>query len=121
MKRKRFTEEQIIGVLRDVTRDLSAAKIVAYDGPFLKVRRDAVRLPDGKPSWREYVEHPGAVMVLAFLDDDTLVLMSTTRYNGGGHDVRMEVMGEKGTISAGLDHSLAMRSAEQDATHEEWL
>lgn len=48
------------------------------------------------------------------LDDDTLVLMSTTRYNGGGHDVRMEVMGEKGTISAGLDHSLAMRSAEQD-------
>lgn len=48
------------------------------------------------------------------LDDDTLVLMSTTRYNGGGHDVRMEVMGEKGTITAGLDHSLAMHSAEPD-------
>ena len=46
------------------------------------------------------------------LDDDTLVLMSTTRYNGGGHDVRMEVMGEKGTIGVGLDHSLAMTSAE---------
>lgn len=46
------------------------------------------------------------------LDDDTLVLMSTTRYNGGGHDVRMEVMGERGTITAGLDHSLAMDSAE---------
>lgn len=49
------------------------------------------------------------------LDDDTLVLMSTTRYNGGGHDVRMEVMGEKGTIGVGLDHSLAMTSAEPDA------
>lgn len=48
------------------------------------------------------------------LDDDTLVLMSTTRYNGGGHDVRLEVMGEQGTITAGLDHSLAMRSAEED-------
>ena len=48
------------------------------------------------------------------LDDDTLVLMSTTRYNGGGHDVRMEVMGERGTITAGLDHSLAMTSAEPD-------
>ena len=48
------------------------------------------------------------------LDDDTLVLMSTTRYNGGGHDVRMEVMGERGTITAGLDHSLAMVSAEPD-------
>lgn len=46
------------------------------------------------------------------LDDDTLVLMSTTRYNGGGHDVRMEVMGEKGTVAVGLDHSLAMTSAE---------
>lgn len=49
------------------------------------------------------------------LDDDTLVLMSTTRYNGGGHDVRMEVMGEKGTITVGLDHSLAMVSAEPAA------
>ena len=48
------------------------------------------------------------------LDDDTLVLMSTTRYNGGGHDVRMEVMGERGTVTAGLDHSLAMVSAEPD-------
>lgn len=48
------------------------------------------------------------------LEDDTLVLMSTTRYNGGGHDVRLEVMGEQGTITAGLDHSLAMRSAEED-------
>ncbi len=47
------------------------------------------------------------------LDDDTLVLMSTTRYNGGGHDVRLEVMGERGTITAGLDHSLAMHSAEE--------
>lgn len=46
------------------------------------------------------------------LDDDTLVLMSTTRYNGGGHDVRMEVMGERGTIGVGLDDSLAMTSAE---------
>lgn len=46
------------------------------------------------------------------LDDETLVLMSTTRYNGGGHDVRMEVMGERGTIGVGLDHSLAMSSAE---------
>ncbi len=48
------------------------------------------------------------------LDDDTLVVMSTTRYNGGGHDVRLEVMGEQGTITAGLDHTLAMRSAEGD-------
>lgn len=46
------------------------------------------------------------------LDDDTLVLVSSTRYNGGGHDVRMEIHGEKGAVAVGLDDSLAFRSAE---------
>jgi myo-inositol 2-dehydrogenase/D-chiro-inositol 1-dehydrogenase len=48
------------------------------------------------------------------LDDDTLVSVTATRYNGGGHDVRMEVAGEKGSIGVGLDHSLAVRSVEPD-------
>lgn len=47
------------------------------------------------------------------LDDGTLVLASATRYNGGGHDVRMEVMGSAGTIGVGYDDSLAVTSAEQ--------
>ena len=38
------------------------------------MRRDQVRLPDGAEAWREYVQHPGAVMVLAFVDDDTILL-----------------------------------------------
>jgi myo-inositol 2-dehydrogenase / D-chiro-inositol 1-dehydrogenase len=46
------------------------------------------------------------------LDDDTLVVVSATRYNGGGHDVRMEVMGSEGTLGVGYDDSLAVRSAE---------
>jgi myo-inositol 2-dehydrogenase/D-chiro-inositol 1-dehydrogenase len=46
------------------------------------------------------------------LDDGTLVTVSATRYNGGGHDVRMEVMGSEGTIGVGYDDSLAVRSAE---------
>jgi myo-inositol 2-dehydrogenase/D-chiro-inositol 1-dehydrogenase len=46
------------------------------------------------------------------LDDDTLVVVSATRYNGGGHDVRMELMGSEGTIGVGYDDSLAVRSAE---------
>ncbi len=49
---------------------------------------------------------------LLTLDDDTMVLVSATRYNGGGHDVRMEVMGSGGAIAVGLDHSLALDSAE---------
>jgi myo-inositol 2-dehydrogenase/D-chiro-inositol 1-dehydrogenase len=47
------------------------------------------------------------------LDDGTLVTVSATRYNGGGHDVRMEVMGSEGTIGVGYDDSLAVRSAEE--------
>jgi myo-inositol 2-dehydrogenase / D-chiro-inositol 1-dehydrogenase len=47
------------------------------------------------------------------LDDDTLVVVSSTRYNGGGHDVRLEVHGEKGAVAVGLDDSLAFRSAEE--------
>lgn len=46
------------------------------------------------------------------LDDGTLVSATATRYSGGGHDVRMEVMGSEGAIAVGLDDSLALRSAE---------
>ncbi len=49
---------------------------------------------------------------LLTLDDDTLVTVTATRYNGGGHDVRLEVMGSEASMGVGLDHSLALRSAE---------
>jgi myo-inositol 2-dehydrogenase/D-chiro-inositol 1-dehydrogenase len=53
------------------------------------------------------------------LDDDTLVVLSATRYNGGGHDVRLEAMGSKGSMGVGLDDSLAMRSAEEGVVFPE--
>lgn len=55
------------------------------------------------------VDSAAAVLTL---DDDTLVTVSATRYNGAGHDVRMEVMGSKGTLGVGYDDTLAVRSAE---------
>ena len=39
----------------------------AYDGHFLKINRDRVRLPDGKESQREYVVHPGAVAIIPLI------------------------------------------------------
>jgi len=51
---------------------------------------------------------------LLTMDDGTLVLVSSTRYNGAGHDVRLEVMGERGSVAVGLDDSLALRSMEED-------
>jgi ADP-ribose pyrophosphatase len=53
---------------------------VVYDGHFLKVQRDTVRLPDGKTSQREYIKHPGAVVILPVFDDGTVLLERQYRY-----------------------------------------
>lgn len=52
-------------------------------GNFLHVVRDTVRLPDGKTTQREYVRHPGAVVVVPLLDDGRLVLERQYRYPVG--------------------------------------
>ncbi len=49
-------------------------------GHFLHAFRDTVRLPDGSEASREYVRHPGAVMIIAQLDDGRLVLERQYRY-----------------------------------------
>jgi len=49
-------------------------------GHFLQVRRDTVRLPDGRHTPREYVIHPGAVMIVAQFDDGRLVLERQYRH-----------------------------------------
>jgi ADP-ribose pyrophosphatase len=51
-----------------------------YDGHFLKVRRDEVRLPGGKTALREWIMHPGAVMILPLTDDGQLVVERQHRY-----------------------------------------
>ena len=53
---------------------------VAYDGGFLKVSRDRVSLPNGATTFREYIKHPGAVVVLAILDDGSVLLERQFRY-----------------------------------------
>ncbi len=49
-------------------------------GSFLHAFRDTVRLPDGSQTTREYVIHPGAVMVVAQLADGRLVMERQYRY-----------------------------------------
>jgi ADP-ribose pyrophosphatase len=51
-----------------------------YHGRFLDVRRDQVRLPDGSAAQREYIVHPGAVMVVPLLGDGRLVVERQWRY-----------------------------------------
>jgi ADP-ribose pyrophosphatase len=51
-----------------------------FKGALLEVRKDQVRLPNGKESLREYIVHPGAVVVLAFLDNGNLLFERQFRY-----------------------------------------
>ena len=49
-------------------------------GNFLEVFRDTVSLLDCRHTSREYVVHPGAVMIVALLDDGRVVLERQYRY-----------------------------------------
>ncbi|HEY1643274.1 MAG TPA: Gfo/Idh/MocA family oxidoreductase [Streptosporangiaceae bacterium] len=50
------------------------------------------------------------------LDDGTIALVSGSRYNAAGYDVRLEVLGSAGSLCAGLDDRLPVTSAEPGAT-----
>jgi ADP-ribose pyrophosphatase len=51
-----------------------------FDGELLHVRRDTVRLPDGTLATREYIVHPGAVLIVPVLPDGRLVVERQYRY-----------------------------------------
>jgi ADP-ribose pyrophosphatase len=51
-----------------------------YGGIFLNMKRDTVRMPDGSEAVREYLTHPGAVAIVALLDDGRVVLERQYRY-----------------------------------------
>jgi ADP-ribose pyrophosphatase len=51
-----------------------------FEGKLLHVKRDIVRLPDGKTATREYIAHPGAVMIIPRLPDGKLLLERQFRY-----------------------------------------
>lgn len=51
-----------------------------FKGALLNVCKDVVLLPNGKESIREYIVHPGAVVILAFLPNGNLLLERQFRY-----------------------------------------
>ena len=53
---------------------------LAYDGNFLKVSRDRIKLPDGSETHREFIRHPGAVVILPVLEDGRVLLERQVRY-----------------------------------------
>ena len=63
----------------DMTETQVASETV-FEGKLLRVKCDAIRLHDGKPATREYVEHNGAVMIIPVLDSGELVMERQFRY-----------------------------------------
>ncbi|WP_086692861.1 Gfo/Idh/MocA family protein [Streptomyces recifensis] len=50
------------------------------------------------------------------LDDGTIAVVSNSRHNARGHDVRMELLGFADSLAVGLDDRLPIRSAEPGVT-----
>jgi ADP-ribose pyrophosphatase len=61
-------------------RETPVDRVELLKGNFLHVVRDTVRLPNGAQATREFVLHPGAVMVIGLLDDGRVVLERQFRH-----------------------------------------
>jgi len=50
-----------------------------YKGDFLVIENLKVKLPDGNTGKRDVVRHPGAVAIIAFMDNETILLVEQFR------------------------------------------
>lgn len=51
-----------------------------FNGNFLKLKVDTVKLPNNKKSTRELIEHPGAACILALDENDNVFIVKQYRY-----------------------------------------
>ena len=70
---------------------------------------------NGDPAIGEVGDVDTALALVTF-DDGTVGTVSATRYNGAGHDVRLEIQGSRSSLMVGLDEGTAMTSAEAGIT-----
>ena len=83
------------------------------------MQRDSVALPDGKLTAREYIKHPGAVVILPLLDDGTVLMERQFRYPLD----RVFIEFPAGKIDAGEDPlACAKRELEEETgyTASDW-
>ncbi|MEU4235749.1 Gfo/Idh/MocA family oxidoreductase [Actinoplanes sp. NPDC026619] len=70
----------------------------------------------GDQFFTKYGDVDTATAVVTFADG-ALGVVSNTRYNGRGYDVRLEVHGSRDSVAAGIDDKWPIRSTEPGATH----
>jgi ADP-ribose pyrophosphatase len=100
-------------------RETTVASSRVWRGLFLDVRQDRVRLPDGNEAGREYIVHPGAVVVVPLLSEDRLLMVRQWR-----HPLeRVMLEFPAGKLEAGEPPlGCAMRELEEETGHRaaEW-
>ena len=74
-----------------------------YDGTLLHIRRDTVRLPDGKTATREYNIHNGAVCIIPLLENGEVLL--ERQYRG---EYRILAVDNRFVEQASTDRALAL-------------
>jgi myo-inositol 2-dehydrogenase / D-chiro-inositol 1-dehydrogenase len=82
----------------------------------------AVGSTQGIPYIAEAGDTETATSVLT-LSGGTVAVVSNTRANGRGHDVRLELLGSQDSVAAGLDERLPLRSADPEVafpSQEPW-
>lgn len=91
-----------------------------WKGRLLDVRRDCVRLPDGAEGTREYVVHPGAVVIIPVLPSGGILFELQYRYPVGRTFIELPA----GKIDPGEDvAATARRELAEEAGYvaDDWL
>ena len=74
--------------MSDIEETVTSSKRL-YEGKIINLRLDTVRMPDGKMSQREIVEHRGAVAMVPMLDKNTVILVR--QYRRAAADCLLEI------------------------------
>lgn len=95
----------------DFLKEKTLSSTYIYQGKIINLRQDKVKLPDGRETVREIVEHPGAVVILAITEKKEIVM--NRQFRKPADEVLWEL--PAGTVEEGEDLvSCARRELEEE-------
>ena len=95
----------------DFLKEKTLSSTYIYQGKIINLRQDKVKLPDGRETVREIVEHPGAVVILAITEKKEIVMVR--QFRKPADEILLEL--PAGKIEAGEDlKDCALRELEEE-------
>ena len=95
----------------DFLKEKTLSSAYIYQGKIINLRQDKVKLPDGRETVREIVEHPGAVVILALTEKKEIVMVR--QFRKPVDEILLEL--PAGKIEAGEDlKDCALRELEEE-------